>query len=146
VRHSGPHRPEETRPDQQTAGKVTAVQTELRFDRWALPLTVPVGLGPKKSELRVESGKLHVKMGWAFTADIPLTSITSAEPTNARVYAAGVHYMGGRWLVNGAAKGLVVLTIEPPAQAKVWRTSVTVRSLWVSVTDPDALIAACTAK
>jgi hypothetical protein len=54
--------------------------------------------------------------------------------------------MGGRWLVNGSGKGLVALTIEPPAQAKVWRKSVTVRSLWVSVTDPDALIAACTAK
>ncbi len=28
-------------------------------------------------------------MGWAFAADIPLTSITKAEATNARVYAAG---------------------------------------------------------
>jgi hypothetical protein len=89
---------------------VTGVRTELRYDRWALPLTVPPGLGPKKSELR------------------------------------GVHYMGGRWLVNGSSKGLVALTIEPPAQAKVWRKTVTVRELWVSVTDPGVLVAACTAK
>jgi hypothetical protein len=38
----------------------------------------------------------------------------------------------------------VALTIEPPVQAKVWIKSVTLRSLRVSVTDPDALIAACT--
>jgi hypothetical protein len=118
------------------------VQTELRFDRWYLPLSVPIGLGPGNSELRVEGGKLRVKMGWAFTADIPLTSIKSAEATGAKVYGAGVHYGFGRWLVNGSRNGLVELTIEPPAQAKAWRKSVTLRSAWVSVTDPDAFIAA----
>jgi hypothetical protein len=122
------------------------VQTELRYDRWALPLMVPVGLGPKSSELRVEGGTLHVRMGWAFNADIPLSSITNAEETNARVFAAGVHYAGGRWLVKGSTKGLFALKIEPPVQAKVWVKSVTLRELWVSVPDPDALIALCTTK
>lgn len=107
---------------------------------------MPVGLGPKQSELRLEGGNLHVKMGWAFSADIPLASITRAEPTNAKVYTAGVHLNGSRWLVNGSRHGLVALTIEPAVQAKVWRKSVTVGSLWLSVTDPDAFIAACTAK
>jgi len=37
-------------------------------------------------------------------------------------------------------------TIEPPAQAKVRLNTVTLRSLWVSVTDLDALIAARAAK
>ena len=121
------------------------MQTELRFDRWFLPLSAPLGLGPSSSAVRVEGGALRVKMGWAFYADIPLTSITSAEATDERVFAAGVHYSSGRWLVNGSGKGLVALTIEPPAQAKVWWKSVTVGSLWVSVTDPDAALgAACT--
>ena len=125
---------------------VPVVQTELRFDRWYLPLSVPLGLGPKHSELLVETGNLHVRMGWAFSADIPLASIKDAEPANTRVYAAGVHYGSGRWLVNGSTKGLVKLTIEPAAPAKVWMRSVTVSELWVSVTDPTALIAACKAK
>jgi hypothetical protein len=47
-------------------------------------------------------------------------------------------------LVNGSRKGLVTLTIDPPAQAKVPTRSVALRSLVLSVTDPDALIAACT--
>ena len=67
------------------------MQTELRFDRWYLPLSVPLGLGPKNSELRVEAGSLHVKMGWAFSGDIPLVAVKSAEPALTRVYTAGVH-------------------------------------------------------
>lgn len=120
------------------------MQTSLRFERWYLPLAIPVGLGPRHSEIRLDAGVLHVKMGWAFEADIPLTSIAKAEVADERVFAWGVHYFAGRWLVNGSGKGLVALTIEPPVQAKVWIRSVTLRSLWVSVTDPDALIAACT--
>ena len=137
--------PAETVPMRRVVGKVPVVQTELRFDRWFLPLSVPFGLGPKNSELRVEAGDLHVKMGWAFSADSPLTSIESAGPIHTRVFSAGVHYGFGRWLVNGSVKGLVKLTIAPPAQAKMWKRSVTVRELWISVTDPDTLIAACKA-
>ena len=127
-------------------GKVIAVQAELRYERWYLALSVPIGLGPKSSEVRVEDGTLHVKMGWAFDAHIPIASITKAEATSERAIAWGVHYSRGRWLVNGSVKGLVALTIEPPTTAKIWpRNSVPLRSLVVSVTDPDALIAACTA-
>jgi hypothetical protein len=61
------------------------------------------------------------------------------------VYTPGVHYSGSRWLVNGSRKGLVALTIDPPAQAKVLLKSVKVRSLWLSATDQDVLIGACMA-
>ena len=107
---------------------------------------MPFGLGPGNSDLRVEAGSLHVKMGWAFAADIPLMSITSAKPTNTRAYTAGVHYRFGRWLVNASVKDLVKLRIDPAAPARVWTMSVPVSELWVGVTDPDALVAACTAK
>ncbi|OBH81135.1 hypothetical protein A5681_02835 [Mycobacterium scrofulaceum] len=120
------------------------MQTELRYDRWYLPLAVPVGLGPKRSWLRVDAGALHVKMGWAFDARVPLASITRAERADDRVLTLGVHYSGGRWLVNGSGKGLVALTIEPPVNARAVGRSISLRELWVSVTDPDALIAACT--
>jgi hypothetical protein len=120
------------------------VQTELRYERWYLPLSVPLGLGPKHSEVRIEDGILHVKMGWAFDAHIPVASITQAEATAERAFTAGVHYSTGRWLVNGSRKGLVTLTIEPPVQAKVPLRSVQLHKLVVSVTDPDGLIAACT--
>jgi hypothetical protein len=141
-----PHGAVGNEPYQQTKGKVAGVQTELRYDGLFLALCVPLGLGPKCSEVRVDAGTLHVKMGWAFDARIPLASITRAQATTPRVVALGVHYVGGRWLVSGSSKGLVALTIEPSAQAKVWFKTVTLSALWVSVTEPDALIAACTAQ
>lgn len=129
---------------QQTTSNVAVVQTELRYERWYVLLSTPLGLGPSTSEVRVLDGTLHVKMGWAFDAHIPIASITRAEASNERTFTAGVHYSNGRWVVNGSGKGLVALTIEPPVQAKVPLRSVPLRSLVVSVTDPDALIAACT--
>jgi hypothetical protein len=55
-----------------------------------------------------------------------------------------VHGFRGRWLVNGSSKGVVELTIDPPVKAKIVGVSTTLRTLLVSVTDPEALIAACT--
>lgn len=121
------------------------MQTELRYERWYVLLSTPLGLGPNSTEVRVEDGTLHVKMGWAFDAHIPVASIVRAAATEERAFSRGVHYSSGRWLVNGSSKGLVTLTIEPPAPAKAVLRSVRLRSLVLSVTDPDALIAACTA-
>ena len=55
--------------------------TDLRYERWFLPFSVPFGLGPKQSEVRVSEGALHVRFGWGFRAEIPLTSIKEAKPT-----------------------------------------------------------------
>jgi len=118
------------------------MSTELRYERWFLPLSTPLGLGPKQSDIRIEDGNLYVAMGWGFRATIPLSSIKKAEPNHDRFYAAGVHGRRGRWLVNGSSKGMVELTIDPPVRAHVVGVPITLRTLWVSVTDPDALIAA----
>ncbi len=107
-----------------STGRVILVPTQLRFDRWFLPLAVPLGLGPKNSELWVGAGSLHVKMGWAFAADIPLTSITKAEATNARVYAAGVHFGFGRWLVNDMGPVARYLGPLVPKQTLLWQDPV----------------------
>jgi hypothetical protein len=48
-------------------------------------------------------------------------------------------------LVNGSSNGMVELTIDPPVRAYVAGVPITLRTLWVSVTDPDALIAAVAA-
>lgn len=116
--------------------------TQLRYDRWFLPLLAPLGMGPKHSDVRVDGGNLHIRMGWGFSATIPLSSIKKAEPSPERFWSAGVHGRRGRWLVNGSAKGTVELTIDPPVPAHAVGRSIELGTLWVSVTDPDALIAA----
>lgn len=116
--------------------------TEISYAKWMLPLSVPFGLGPKHSEVQVRDGALHVAMGWGFTAEIPLASITQARRWEGRITSWGVHGFRGRWLVNGSSDGVVALTIDPPVKAKVCGVPVTLRQLGISVTDPDALIAA----
>ena len=125
---------------------LSGVTTQLRYERWFLPFSVPLGCGPKHSEVRVQDGILRVRFGWGFNAEIPVSSITDARPNNDRVYSWGAHGFRGRWLVNGSSKGIVELTIDPPARAKVMGMPVTLKTLYVSVTDPDALIAAVTSK
>jgi hypothetical protein len=120
--------------------------TELRYERWFLPLSVPFGMGPKQSEVRIADDVLHVKFGWGFRTAVPLSSITRAEEKHERVYSWGAHGWRGRWLVNGSSKGIVALTIEPAATAHVLGVPVTLSTLWISVTEPEALIEACTAK
>jgi hypothetical protein len=120
--------------------------TNLRYEPWFLPLSVPFGLGPKQSEVLVADGSLRVRFGWGFRAEIPLTSIKDAKPNSDRVYAWGAHGFRGRWLVNGSSKGIVQLTIDPPARAYVMGVPITLRTLDVSVTDPQALIAECAPK
>ena len=119
------------------------MNTDLRCERWFLPFSVPLGLGPKRSEVRIEDGTLHLRFGWGFRTEIPLTSIKDAKPNNDRVYAWGAHGWRGRWLVNGSSKGIAELTIDPPARAYVMGAPIKLQTLYVSVTDPQALIAAC---
>jgi hypothetical protein len=117
--------------------------TELRYESWFLPLATPLGLGPGRSDVTVADGVLHVFMGWGFSADIPLASIKNAQRNDDRVLGWGVHGWRGRWLVNGSSKGIVELTIDPPVLAKVVGVQTSLRTLRISVTDPDALIASC---
>jgi hypothetical protein len=44
------------------------MQTDLRYERWFLPLSVPFGLGPQRSQVRIEGDSLHVSMGWGSLA------------------------------------------------------------------------------
>jgi hypothetical protein len=46
-------------------------------------------------------------------------------------------------LVNGSSKDIVELTINPPARAYVMGVPITLRTLYVSVTNPQELIEAC---
>jgi hypothetical protein len=82
------------------------VQTDLRYERWFLPISVPLGLGPRHSDVRVENGTFHVRMGWGFKADVPLSAIADAKLNNDWVFAWGAHGWRGRWLVNGSSKGI----------------------------------------
>ncbi|MBA0047831.1 hypothetical protein [Mycobacterium sp. NPDC050853] len=114
----------------------------LRYDRWYLPLATALWLGPNRTVIRVADGMLTVKNGWAFSIQIPLTSITSAKHVPERPMAWGVHASGDGWLVNGSRDGIVEIRFTPMKPKNAPWTAGTIRQLLLSVTDPDGLIAA----
>jgi hypothetical protein len=121
------------------------LEFQFSFQQWYRWLAAPLGLGPKRALLRIDDNTLHVQMGWAFKADIPLTSITDARRVGHRfVEGLGVHGVRGNWLVNGSSHNIVELAIDPPVQARAPLRQIELRTLRVSVSNPDSLIAACT--
>ena len=106
------------------------------------PVLSVLGMGPRFSSIGVAGDQVRVRMGWSFQADIPRRSITGAEPSSGLVGGIGVHGWRGRWLVNGAASGLVTLDIDPPVRARVLGVPVGLRTLRVSVESPDELLGA----
>jgi hypothetical protein len=112
---------------------------------WLLTL---VGMGPRSSGVEVDSDEIRVRMGSAFRLDIPRGSVRSVsrDPALGGQATWGVHGLSGRWLVNGSADGLVELAIEPPCYTgrglgTLFR-KVRVKSLTVSLADPDGFVAA----
>jgi hypothetical protein len=106
-------------------------------------LLAPLGLGPRWSRVRVDADTVHVRMGWGFHAAIPRAAIRGVR-TEARLpfLGWGVHGWKGRWLVNGASRGLVRLDLQPGQRARVMGIPVKLRELWISVEHPDQLVAA----
>jgi hypothetical protein len=106
------------------------------------PLLSVLGMGPAFSHVDVDGDTLRVRMGWAFSADVPLSSVKDARPHTGVVGGIGVHGWRGWWLVNGAAKDIVTIDIEPRARGRVLGVPVKLRTLEVSVESPEDLMAA----
>ncbi len=106
------------------------------------PLLSVLGGGPGFSGVSLEGDRLRARMGWMFRAEVPRTSITGAERHRGLVGGIGVHGWRGTWLVNGSARGVVSIHIAPPARARVLGVPVKLRTLQVSVEEPEELLAA----
>jgi hypothetical protein len=126
------------------------VEFEMRYDRWSRPLLTVLGAGPKRTFIRVVDGMLHIKF-ISFRIDVPLQYVRSARLLGERrrrlvVWAIGVHPFGDGWLINGSAQGVVELTFDRPVKpAKVPGGPLfayPVRSLFISLTEPEQFIAA----
>ena len=104
-------------------------------------LFVPLVLGPRHAAVRLTPDALHVRMGWAFRAAIPRTSIQWARRAPDEPWAVGVHSnFRGRWLVNGSSLGIVELGLEPAARARTAVFPGTVKVLGLGLRDPEGLL------
>jgi hypothetical protein len=101
-----------------------------------------LGMGPGLSGLRLDSDAVTIAMGWAFRARIPVDQVRDATTATVPVVGGwGVHGWGGRWLVNGSLGGIVRLRIEPPVLSRAVGVPVRLRTLWVSLEDPEGFLA-----
>jgi hypothetical protein len=91
--------------------------------------------------MQVSADTFVVRFSWGFSARIPLSSITSAAEDDGPVGGIGVHGFGGKWLVNGAASGIVAIDIDPPVRSRVMGFPVKLSRLRVSAEDPGKLVA-----
>ena len=118
----------------------------LSYDH-AWPLTM-AGMGPRSSSVEVDSGQIRVRVGPAFSLDIPRDAVRSVsqDPALGGQATWGVHGLAGHWVVNSSARGLVELILDPPchtgrALGTLFREA-KVTSLILSLADPDGFIAA----
>jgi hypothetical protein len=108
------------------------------------PLFWAMGAGPRASGVTIDDDRLRARMGWMFRTDLPLKTVTGAEPHTGLAGGIGVHGWRGVWLVNGGIRGIVRIFIDPPAPARVLGVPVRLRELQVSVESPEELVAELT--
>lgn len=113
-----------------------------RYDGPSRVLLTALGCGHRFSSIEVDDTTLRVKMGWAFRATIPRSAITGATPDDGRPISRGAHGWRGRWLVNGAGRGLVTITVHPPARGWCTGVPLRIRQLTLSAEAPAELIEA----
>jgi hypothetical protein len=90
-----------------------------------------------------ESVEVRVRMGFWFSATIPLRSITEAGRRGYVWAGYGVHFVPrGPWIVNGSGHNVVRIVIDPPVRARAVGVNVELRELWISLEDPDGFLAA----
>lgn len=122
-----------------TAPTATASRFPILFTG-ANKAMVALGLGPSNSYVEVDDDLVRVRLGWSFALDVPRASISGARPDDDPVRGWGAHGWRGRWLVNGSSENLVAFDVDPPVRARLLVFSVLVRTLRVSVTEPEELI------
>jgi hypothetical protein len=100
---------------------------------------VILGLHRSNSYVDVDESDLTVRMGWAFRATIPRSSVRSVADDHDRVFGWGVHGWRGEWLVNGSSSGIVSIDIEPAARARTAGFPIQLKRLRIAVEDPATL-------
>jgi hypothetical protein len=103
--------------------------------RWLLPLLL---LPARSAYLRIDGDVVKVRMGWAFRAKFSRADVSDVVK-HRPVVSIGVHGWKGRWLVNGAHRPIAVIRLSQPARGRVVGIPLTIREIFVSVADRDAL-------
>ena len=99
---------------------------------------------PSASYVELGDDSIRVRLSWAFSAHIPRRLVAKAEPGRSpRIrLTAGAHGWGGKWLVNGSPDGIVAIELAEPVRALVAGFPIRLKTLAVSLEDPDGFLVA----
>jgi len=124
-----------------SASAAGARRYPIRVDPMFRGLFAALGAGARHDVVELDGGRLRVRLGWLFRADVAVSAVTTAQ-LHADMYGGwGAHGFGGRWLVNGSSKGIVQLDFAPRQPARllgVW--PLRLRTLYVSLEDPGGFL------
>jgi hypothetical protein len=121
---------------------VTVTRFPIRFDRAFRVLSSLMLLKPSDSFVEIDGDEVRVRMAWGFRTRFRRSAVAAASEYRQRPLSRGVHGFAGKWLVNGAADGIVDVVLAPDQRAHVAGFPVRLRQLLVSVEDPAGLLAA----
>lgn len=115
----------------------------MRISPWVRPLLLLIGATTSTSYIDVEQDGLRVRLG-LFRYMFPRTAIVSARRASVNwTYGIGIHTNAVSTLViNASLSGLVEIRFDPAPRTWVLVIPVTCRRLFLSPSDPDALLAA----
>jgi len=123
-----------------------AARFPIKFEPAYALLSKALFISPADSYVEIEDGRVSVRMAWAFRANVDRSAVQGTSVLGRRVpLTRGVHGWAGRWLVNGAGDGILVISLNPRQRGYVMGVPVKLRELLVSVDDPSALATALTA-
>jgi hypothetical protein len=120
-----------------------ATRFPIKFEPAYALLSRSVLISPADSYVEIEDDRVSVRMAWAFRASFDRSAVRGTSVLGKRIpLTRGVHGWAGRWLVNGAGDGILVIGLDPRQRGYVAGFPVKVRELRVSVEAPAALSAA----
>ena len=123
-------------------GVEATIRFPIAFEAWYRVLSTALGLPPSSAYVEVMGEQVDVRMGWVFRARFERSAVSSTSVWDTYPISRGVHGFAGRWLVNGAGRGILKIDLAPPQRARVIGLPVRLRELLVSVEDPPGLAAA----
>jgi hypothetical protein len=118
---------------------------DISFNTASRIILTLLGAGPGRSWVEVDDGTIRARLGWSGSVTIPRQGITSVERVDGIPWWLGYGMHGGirgTWAINGSDSGAIKLTLNEPASGRVVGLPVRARTVYFSLEDPEAFIAA----
>ena len=113
----------------------------IRYSRLSRWFFVPLLLGERHAEVSLTDAELRVRMGWAFRATIPRSSIRGAARRGDVTWAIGVRRRTAPDVARERLEqGIVFLDLDPPVRGRAGPFPITIERLALGLEDPDAFV------